>query len=162
MDIEEIIDDVRQTLGSLRTPRFSLLSRRLADGPDAGLAGPLHERFEVTDETDSNNDHGWFLHLEENGSEWLVMLSAVSLRCATFVRLRDRIWEVALTPHSANLTPAEVRVIELLTGHGLELLTEKDLERPVPLVLPDNEDVRLYHALFVAFGVLPWENPPLT
>jgi hypothetical protein len=159
MTIDAVLTDVRRAFGSLSEPHFGVVGQRVLAGPDEALVTTLADRFEVADTSDANEDYGWHLHLAANGRDWALAVSAVG-PYAAFARI-GAAWEDILTVDRRDLTPEERWVTDLLTERRVTLLSQAELEEPVPLALDGNDDVRVFNALFQEGGILPWDQDTL-
>ena len=159
--MDDIIAAMTATYGSLSEPDFGVVSQRLRQQPYRDLVAALDSRFEVQDDTDSNDDHGLGLVLDRGGRSWALLLSVVGTYAA-FGRI-GQAWDAVLTDTSPNLHADERWVLHELRQAGVRALSQAELEEHVDLMLFNTQpgDVRVYHALFSDIPGLPWDKEGL-
>lgn len=156
--MQEIIDQIQTTYGSLDEPNFSFRKQQDNARPYDELVATIIEELELTaDEyTDLNDDSCFGYTLSGGGGSWILELSMVG-PFATFSRVHEGGRRI-LTADDPDLTAPERRIIDLLAGHKLRIMRREELEQPIGLRLfnTDPENVRIYQALFSDTDILPW------
>jgi hypothetical protein len=161
MSVDDITGAMTATYGSLSEPDFGLVAQRLEQHPYGSLLAALGARFEVEDDTDSNDDHGLSLGLDRDGRSWALLLSVVG-PYAAFGRV-GQAWDAVLTDRTPDLDDHERWVLHQLRQAGVRALSQEELEQPVGLSLFNTPAGRVlvYHALFSDIPGLPWDREGL-
>ncbi len=161
MAVDDVLDQITRTYGSLDRPDFGLVAERLDQQPYRDLMESVAGQFEVEETTDPNDDHAFVYALSRDGRDWSLALSVVG-PYAVLARTSDA-WDEILTPTTPDLDEYERWLMYQLTRAGLRPLRREDLERPVGLALYNTGpgEVRVYHALVTDTPGLPWDKDEL-
>jgi hypothetical protein len=161
MAVDEVLDHITRTYGSLERPHFGQVAERLDQQPYADLVASIAGQFEVEETTDPNDDHAFVYVLSRDDRSWSLALSVVGPYAAV-ARISDA-WDEILTPTTPDLDEYERWLMYQLTRAGLRPLSQTELEQPVALSLYNTEpaDVRAYHALITDTPGLPWDKEEL-
>jgi len=156
--VQEIIDQIQTTYGSLDEPNFSFRKQQGNTRPyDELVAAIIEELGLAADEyTDLNDDSCFGYTLSGDDGSWILELSMVG-PFAAFSRVHENGRQILATD-DRDLTAPERRIVDLLTGHKLRIMRREELEQPIDLRLfnTDSENVRIYQALFSDTDILPW------
>ena len=154
--IDQVIDE---KYTSRCEPNFSFVREEIARQPYKSLMNKLREFLTVVENTDPNDDVCFSYFLESAVCRWILQLSMLA-KYAVLLRIaeNDAVHEV-LTIESPDKDFDERRIKELLTNSGIILLSKKNLEQPIDLVLFNTEigNAHVYQALFSDTDVLPWQ-----
>ncbi|MCX6107135.1 MAG: hypothetical protein NTY08_15015 [Proteobacteria bacterium] len=147
------------TYRSLEHPDFSFVKRAFGARPYDPLIKRLRD-FGVVEELVQAEDDVCFSYLLKGQSSlWGLDLSIVGL-FAIFVRVKGRVSaDDFLYPGRIDLTGFETKVLDLLAGAGVKLMTTEELsvEMPMTLYNTNRNNVKLYQALFSDRELPPWE-----
>ncbi|MFI0448132.1 hypothetical protein [Actinomadura sp. 6N118] len=159
--MDEILRRIESAYGSLSEPHFGFIASGLEARPYAPLMEEVGQVFQVEDDTDPDDDHGFMYGLDREGRRWVLTISLVG-PYAAFARL-GKSWDTILTATVPGLLEEERWLINKLSSAGLKLLTREEMEQPVNLNLfnADPGTVRVYQALFTDTSILPWDKETL-
>lgn len=145
---------------SLEEPDFSFVKKVFSARPYDPLIKRLRDYAVVEECTEGEEDVCFSFFLKGQRSLWKLDLSVVG-PFAIFVRLKSRIArEDFLYYGKSDAMGFEVKVLDLLKGAGIKLMTVDELSEQMPMTLynTNRERVRLYQALFSDRDSLPWEG----
>lgn len=158
--MQQIIDQIQATYGSLEEPNFSFRKQQDNARPYDELVATIIEELELAaDEyTDLNDDSCFGYTLSRDGVSWILELSMVG-PFAAFSRIHENGRKI-LAADDCDLTAPERRVLDLLTSRKLRIMRREELEQPIELRLfnTDPENTRIYQALFSDTDILPWAH----
>jgi hypothetical protein len=156
-DVTSIRNAILARYGSLSEPRFHFVRAALEAHAYRALVDELRSSFDITEETDTNNDVSFSLVLRKDGGALGLRLSMVG-PYAVLLRLPPAgSWEVV--DGAAKTTDAERSILDAVRRFGIEPLDQATLSLPIALDMGDTEpdQCRFYQALFTDNDVLPWE-----
>jgi len=157
--MDEILERIEQTFGSLSDPKFFFVRRALEERPYDDLIESIANDFKVVEDTDEDDDLAFNFLLSRENRKWAMSISMVG-PYALLARV-SQAWDEILTQSTENLSDHERWLVSKITDFGLQLLRQEELERPVALKLTGPDDVRVYHALFTDTSGLPWDKEAL-
>lgn len=155
-DIEQVIFEA---YGSLETPDFSFVQKAVDGYAYGELVTSLKSNFAACDHTDINYDVCFSFIVGSEKCKLFLQLSMVG-KYAGFYRLSDAGRVVKFLSDSANeLREKETNIVKLLLENNFRILTRKDMEIQVHLVLinTEPENVCVYQALFSDTDFFPWQ-----
>ena len=136
---------------SLENPDFAFVARAFEGRIYDPLMKRLRDYAAVEDLNASEDDVCFSYFLKGRNQLWKLDLSAVG-PLGILVRLKGALAEPDDFLHASkhDLIAFERKVVDVLSGGGIRLMTVADLSYRVPLVLfnTQREDVTLYQALF--------------
>lgn len=135
---------------SLDRPDFGFAEKAYASRPYDPIIKRLRDYAAVEELAAADDDVCFGFFLKGRDALWKLDLSTVA-PLGLFTRLRGRMTpDDLLHPQKADLIAFEVKVMDLLQGGGIKLLSFDELSIPVPLTLYNTakSNVRLYQALF--------------
>ena len=144
---------------SLDQPDFSFVKKVFSARPYDPLIKRLRDYAAVEELTEAEDDVCFSYLLKGRATLWKLDLSIVG-PFGIFVRLGPRISPNDFLDYGKDdLTSFEHRIMEILRGFSIKLMTVEELsiEMPMKLYNTDRERVRLYQALFSDRERLPWE-----
>lgn len=150
---------IRLTYGSLESPDFSFVADAVARRPHEELARELSHHFEVSEDTDPNDDVSFVYQLRRGGSTWILRVSMVG-PYAILLRLVENGGADVISDDTAPRSESETDLLKRLSSRQLQVLDRDTLLQPVPLMLFNTapENTRIYQALFCDSDILPWEG----
>ena len=158
-DVLKYREIVHSAYKNLDHPDFSFVKRVFHARPYDPLIKRLRD-YAVVEELTEGEDDVCFSYLFKGQSAlWKLDLSVVG-PFGIFVRLKSRIGSQDFLHYTKeDLTGFEHKVLDVLKGAGIKLLTVEELsiEMPMTLYNTDRERVRLYQALFSDREKLPWD-----
>ena len=148
--------------GTLSEPRFDFVAEAVRLEAYAPLLGELSSAFAIEDDTDTNDDVSFCMHLRRGQNLWILRLSMLA-RLAALMRVRG---ESVIVVGSAGTSSATVRsgdeqeIVGALERHAVAALDRAELEKSVPVQLynVDASRCRVYQAFFSDTDILPWES----
>lgn len=142
--------------GSLESPRFGFVGEALEARPYQGLIDQLAELGRLEETTDVNVDVAFCLGITAAPEMAGVMLSMAG-PYAVLTRLGAAGIELVEGRDPKNSHFIE-KIITLLEGAGVSILTEDELVTPLDLRLANTEpgEVTIYYALFTNTDAFPW------
>jgi len=152
-------DYIAAAYKSLDQPDFSFVKRGFSSRPYDPLVKRLRDYAAIEEIAEADDDVCFSYLLKGRDALWKLDLSLVG-PFGIFVRLRSRVARHDFLHYGkADLTGFETKILDLLKGAGIKLLTSVDLSLPLPMTLfnTERQEVRLYHALFSDRSRLPWE-----
>ncbi|MFY0577710.1 hypothetical protein ACN28S_28415 [Cystobacter fuscus] len=158
--MKEIIDVIRSVYGSFENPDFHFVSEALRQRPYKQIASHLERMFKTEEDTDANDDVSFGYILRGHGQqEWVLRLSMVG-PYAVVLRLSGNGSAEVVSPGAPTLEEQALKLLQVLSAQGIQVLSQDELMRPVTLSLynTDPGNVRIYQALFSDTDVLPWEG----
>jgi hypothetical protein len=156
----EVIDVIRSVYGSFENPDFHFASEALRRRPYEQVVSQLERIFKAEEDTDVNDDVSFGYVLRSHGQrEWVLRLSMVG-PYAVVLRLSGNGPAEVVSPGAPTLEEQELKLLQVLSAQGIQVLSQDELMRPVPLSLYNTNpgNVRIYQALFSDTDVLPWEG----
>ncbi|MFI5843535.1 hypothetical protein ACIA8K_27905 [Catenuloplanes sp. NPDC051500] len=164
MAADEILRQIERAYGSLSAPTWFTIVERKESEPFRDLIAGIGAHCEVADTTDEDDDVAYIYALTRGEEMWALALSCVA-PYAVFARSNpaDNVWHEILTAGSGGLDDFERRVVDAVRREGIRLLSQAELEHPVPLRLDGvpQEHVRVYQALITPGEILPWDTVTL-
>lgn len=155
--MEEILQRLHAAYKSFDNPEFFFVGSALDNNPYQDLVQEIRQWFEVEEDTDPNDDVSFGYLLSQGEQQWVLRLSMVG-PFAVLDRIGPSNQVDVIGPTQQLLSPAEDRLVGLVSSAGIRLLDKREMETTVPLHLDGIDgDTRLYQALFTATDVLPWE-----
>ena len=157
--LNKIRTDLIRNYESLENPNFNFVQNGCSKQRYNELLSDLLTHFLVKDTTNVNQDVSFVYRLvTEGGSKWIIQLSMIGSYGVLF-RLEHGT-RTLVCPSTLNLSSNENLVLKLLHKHGVMLLSEGVLIKPLALKLfyTEPENVRLYQALFSDVDILPWSK----
>lgn len=154
--LSRILVDVNAAYGSLTAPRFEFVCRAISADPYRVLFDRLGDWFEVTEDTDPNDDVSFGALLRKGERRFLVRASMIGRYAVILLPEGHR--AVPLDPFREGMGADECRIVDAMRESKVEILTREILEVPVQLSLYNtaSEHVRVYQAIFVDTDMLPW------
>ena len=144
---------------SLEEPDFSFVKKVFSARPYDPLIKRLRDYAAVEECTEGEEDVCFSYFLKGRNQLWKLDLSIVG-PFGIFVRLKSRCERSDFLHYgSADVVGFERKILDILKGAGVKLMTvdELSVEMPMTLYNTDREKVRLYQALFSDRSALPWE-----
>jgi hypothetical protein len=154
-------DELRQSIitayGSLTSPTWHFIQRLYDTRPYDAIEVQLRQHFQVTEDTDLNNDVSVVLFVDGTRKCWVVCLSLVAPYAAVTIRSPESV----IVVHVPGEDPEEQYLFDVLQRANVVALPQVLLEEPIGLALSSTypENVRLYQALFGDYDILPWQSP---
>src|SRR4051812_5014873 len=94
--MDDILDRIKSTYGSLSEPKFFFVKQALATRPYDRLIDSIRSEFELFETTDEEEDHAFMYALDRDGREWVLCISMVG-PFAVFARTNpDQSWSEIL------------------------------------------------------------------
>ncbi len=152
-------DIIATAYKSLEHPDFSFVKRVFNARPYDPLIKRLRDYTAVEECTEGEDDVCFSYFLKGRNSLWKLDLSIVG-PFGIFVRLKSRISrEDFLHYGTSDAAGIEQKVLDILKGGGIKLMTTDELSQEIPMTLfnTNGGQVRLYQALFSDREHLPWE-----
>lgn len=159
--LDEVLKLIRQRYRSLESPDFSFVEAALAWHPYETVMSIFHQRFQVEEDTDPNDDVSFGYLLTKGQQRWILRISMLG-PYAVLLRLDESDNAAVIHATTTELSALEKELTATLTDHGIHLLGLEVLLHPVPIRLfnTERENTRVYQALFSDCDVLPWEESP--
>jgi hypothetical protein len=151
-------DFISTAYKSLEHPDFSFVKQGFNARPYDPLIKRLRDYAVVEEAIEADDDVCFSYLLKGQSALWKLDLSLVG-PFGLFVRLKARVAPDDFLHYTKpDATSFERKVLDLLRGAGIRLLTTEELSLQVPMTLfnTTRESVRLYQALFSDRNALPW------
>lgn len=152
-------DIIHSAYKSLTHPDFSFVKKVFGARPYDPLIKRLRDYGVVEELIEAEDDVCFSYLLKGQSSLWRLDLSVVG-PFGIFVRVRARVSSNDFLYYGKDdLTGFETKVLSLLQGASIKLMTTDELSVQIPMTLynTNKENVRLYQALFSDRESLPWE-----
>lgn len=153
-------DAIATAYKSLTQPDFSFVKRGFNARPYDPLIKRLRDYAAVEEAIEADDDVCFSYFLKGRSQLWKLDLSLVG-PFGLFVRLKSRCErDDFLCYGRPDLVGFEQKILDILKGGGIRLLTVDELGTEVPMTLFNTGagEVRLYQALFSDRNRLPWES----
>lgn len=151
-EVNEIMESIRASYGSLSDPDFSFLRFDERVNPLNELLNQLGRHIQITDDTDPNTDVCFSFVIQSGDAERFLQISLVGpYACVRVLENHGRY----LSAHD-KLDAIDKRIFEYLEYKDLKLVEPTTLATPVHELVLFNTDpslVSVYHALFSDSGV---------
>lgn len=156
-DMQSIRTAILSKYGSLTEPRFDFVQAALDADEYRNVIQDLRSTFELSEDTDPNDDVSFGLLLRGELSSYVLRLSMIG-RYAVLLRVDERNRSQVVDP-DAPASAEERTILETLRRFEIEPLARVTLTIQIPLELSNTTcaSCRLYQALFTDTDVLPWE-----
>lgn len=144
---------------SLEQPDFAFVKKGFSARPYDPVIKRMRDFAAIEEATQADDDVCFSYLIKGQSSLWKLDLSLVG-PFGLFVRLRSRIQTCDFLHYTSDdLTAFEYKILNVLKGAGIRLMTAPDLSIHMPMRLfnTSGDDVRLYQALFSDRDTLPWE-----
>ncbi len=158
-EVAKFREIINSTYKSLEHPDFSFVKKGFSSRPYDPLIKRLRDYAAVEECTEAEDDVCFSYFLKGRDSLWKLDLSLVG-PFGIFVRLKNRVASTDFLHFSkGDLNGYERKILDMLNGSGIRLLTVDELSMDMPLMLFNTAkgNVRLYQALFSDREALPWQ-----
>jgi hypothetical protein len=158
-DLLKIREAIGSAYKSLDQPDFTFVKKMLGSRPYEPLVRRLRDYAAVEECAEGEEDVCFSYFLKGRNALWKLDLSIVG-PYGIFVRLKAKVSpDDFLHYKSKDAVAFETRILDILKGGGIKLMTAEDLATSMPMTLYNTERgrVRLYQALFCDRNLLPWE-----
>ena len=154
------VEAIAAAYKSLDQPDFSFVKKGFSSRPYDPLIKRLRDYAAVEEAIEADDDVCFSYFLKGQSSLWKLDLSLVG-PFGIFVRLKSRVAPNDFLHYAKpDTTSFEIKVLDLLKGGGIRLMTvdELSLQMPMTLFNTGRDDVRLYQALFCDRNQLPCDG----
>jgi hypothetical protein len=158
-DLHKIREAIGTAYRSLEHPDFTFVKKMLGSRPYEPLVRRLRDYAAVEECAEGEEDVCFSYFLKGRAALWKLDLSTVG-PFGIFVRLKARVEPTDFLHYGTkDAIGFETRILDILKGGGIKLMTAEDLATSMPMTLynTSREKVRLYQALFSDRDKLPWE-----
>lgn len=158
-DLHKYRDLIATAYKSLEQPDFSFVKKVFSARPYDPLIKRLRDYAAVEECTEGEDDVCFSYFLKGRAQLWKLDLSIVG-PFGIFVRLKSRVSaDDFLHYNKPDIVGFEGKILDLLKGAGIKLMTVDELSAQMPMTLynTDKSKVCLYQALFSDRERLPWE-----
>ena len=154
------LEAIEAAYKSLDQPDFSFVKKAFNARPYDPMIKRLRDYAAVEEAVEADDDVCFSYFLKGQSSLWKLDLSLVG-PFGIFVRLKSRVAPSDFLHFTKpDATSFEIKVLDLLKGGGIRLMTVDELSLPMPMTLfnTGRGDVCLYQALFCDRNSLPWSG----
>lgn len=159
MDLMKYREAIAAAYKSFEQPDYSFVKHAFSARPYDPLIRRLRDYAAIEECTEGEEDVCFSYLLKGRAQLWKLDLSVIG-PFGIFVRLKARVGRDDFLHYSrGDLAGFETRILDLLKGGGIRLMTADELDTALPMTLYNTapNQVRLYQALFSDRERLPWE-----
>lgn len=157
--INQILIDVKNQYKSLESPDFNFVQRVYEQNPYHDLIDLLaSKKISLEEDTDINDDVSFGYSFKTKQDEYILRISMVE-KYAVLMKIDEDNNILRVVDKSNIFTTIERNLMLYLESKNIILLNIKILETPIKIKLfnADQENTRIYQALFTDTDILPWE-----
>ena len=158
MNKKEIIDLIISKYQSMEYPDFSFVSEAVLSSPYQEVIRQIERSFQVTEDTDPNDDVSFGYLLSKGEKQWLLRISMIE-KCAVLFRIYNSNNVEVVSKITQSLSESEIELMSILLNNEIDLMDGETLELQIPMRLFNTatENTRVYQALFTDTDILPWQ-----
>lgn len=157
ISIDNVIEDIRSAFRNQKSPDYSFVEKQLKKKPYNLSENSLECSYAIREITDINEDHSFRYVLKNNDKELVLEISMVGKYACVLIKHNTNNYRLSTSKH---LSLHHQELYKFLKNNELIILPKEILEQPYSLNLnfADNENVKIYQALFTDTDYLPWES----